>query len=126
MVLTIYGIIFVQINRIERYAPPDITVWRVSFLDKDHMETKLYVGNLPYSATEDSLKELFSQAGEVTSVTVIKDRDTGQSKGFGFIEMKNQEAMEAAIKQFNEYKLDERALKVNIAKPREERPRNRY
>ena len=90
------------------------------------METKLYVGNLPYSATEDSLKELFSQAGEVTSVTLIKDRDTGQSKGFGFIEMKNQEAMEAAIKQFNEYKLDERALKVNIAKPREERPRNRY
>ncbi len=90
------------------------------------METKLYVGNLPYSATEDSLRELFSQAGEVTSVTLIKDRDTGQSKGFGFIEMKNQEAMEAAIKQFNEYKLDERALKVNIAKPREERPRNRY
>jgi RNA recognition motif-containing protein len=107
-------------------VPPDITVWRVLFLDKDHMETKLYVGNLPYSATEDSLRELFSQAGEVTSVTLIKDRDTGQSKGFGFIEMKNQEAMEAAIKQFNEYKLDERALKVNIAKPREERPRNRY
>ncbi|MGA9397699.1 MAG: RNA-binding protein [Anaerolineaceae bacterium] len=90
------------------------------------METKLYVGNLPYSATEDSLKELFAQAGEVTSVTLIKDRDTGQSKGFGFVEMKNQEAMEAAIKQFNEYKLDDRALKVNIAKPREERPRNRY
>jgi len=107
-------------------VPPDATVWRVLFLDKDHMETKLYVGNLPYSATEDSLKELFAQAGEVTSVTLIKDRDTGQSKGFGFVEMKNQEAMEAAIKQFNEYKLDDRALKVNIAKPREERPRNRY
>jgi cold-inducible RNA-binding protein len=115
-----------QINRMKGKVPPDATVWRVSFLDKDHMETKLYVGNLPYSATEDSLKELFSQAGEVTSVTLIKDRDTGQSKGFGFIEMKNQEAMEAAIKQFNEYKMDERALKVNIAKPREERPRNRY
>ncbi|MBN2256660.1 MAG: RNA-binding protein [Anaerolineaceae bacterium] len=90
------------------------------------METKLYVGNLPYSATEEAISELFSQAGEVTAVTLIKDRDSGRPKGFGFVEMKNQEAMEAAIKQFNGYTMDERELKVNIAKPREERPRNRY
>jgi len=96
------------------------------FLDKDDMETKLYVGNLPYSATEEAISELFSQAGEVTAVTLIKDRDSGRPKGFGFVEMKNQEAMEAAIKQFNGYTMDERELKVNIAKPREERPRNRY
>ena len=96
------------------------------FVDKDHMETKLYVGNLPYSATEEGLKTLFAEAGEVLSVTLIKDRDTGQSKGFGFIEMKNQEAMEKAIKQFNGYMMEERALKVNIAKPREERPRGRF
>jgi RNA recognition motif-containing protein len=107
-------------------VPPDVTVWRVFFLDKDHMETKLYVGNLPYSATEEGLTTLFTEAGEVVSVVLIKDRDTGQSKGFGFIEMKNQEAMEKAIKQFNGYMMEERALKVNIAKPREERPRGRF
>jgi RNA recognition motif-containing protein len=90
------------------------------------METKLYVGNLPYSATEEGLTTLFSEAGEVTSAVIIKDRDTGQSKGFGFIEMKNQEAMEKAIKQFNGYMMEERALKVNIAKPREDRPRGRF
>jgi RNA recognition motif-containing protein len=93
---------------------------------KDDMETKIYVGNLPYSATEDSLTTLFTEAGEVVSVALIKDRDTGQSKGFAFVEMKNQEAMEKAIKQFNGYMLEERALKVNIAKPREDRPRGRF
>jgi RNA recognition motif-containing protein len=103
-----------------------LSVWRVSFLDKDDMETKLYVGNLPYSATEETVKELFSQAGEVTEVTLIKDRDSGRPKGFGFVEMKNQEAMEKAIKEFNGYQMEDRELKVNIAKPREERPRNRY
>jgi RNA recognition motif-containing protein len=87
------------------------------------METKIYVGNLPFSATEEQLKELFSQAGTVTSVSLITDRNTGQSRGFGFVEMSTQEEMQNAIAKFNEYQMDDRALRVNIAKPREERPR---
>ena len=106
--------------------PPDILVPAGLFLDKDPMESKIYVGNLPYSATEEGLKTLFSEAGEVVSVNLIKDRDSGQSKGFGFIEMINQESMEKAIKQLNGYMMEDRALKVNIAKPREERPRGRF
>lgn len=87
------------------------------------MEKKLYVGNLSYNTTEVELKELFSQAGTVTSVELIKDRDTGRSKGFAFIEMGNQSEAEKAISTFNDYNLDNRAIKVNIARPREERPR---
>lgn len=85
------------------------------------METKLYVGNLSYSTTEDELRTLFGQAGVVASVALIKDRDTGQSKGFGFIEMSNQVEAEKAISMFNGYQMGDRALKVNIARPREER-----
>ncbi len=85
------------------------------------MEIKLYVGNLPYSTTEDELRELFAQAGEVKSVAVIKDRDSGTSKGFGFIEMGTQEEAQNAISKFNEYSLGDRQLKVNMARPREER-----
>ena len=85
------------------------------------METKMYVGNLSYSVTEDELRDLFTQAGTVTSVVVIKDRDTGQSKGFGFIEMSSQSEVEKAISMFNGYKLNERPLNVSIARPREER-----
>jgi len=90
------------------------------------METKIYVGNLPFSATEDELKQLFSQAGTVTSVNIITDRYSGQPRGFGFVEMSNQEEMQAAIVKFNEYQMGDRALRVNIAKPREERVRSRY
>lgn len=85
------------------------------------METKLYVGNLPYNTTEEDLRALFSQAGTVTSVDVIKDRDTGRSKGFAFVQMSNQSEVEQAIKLFNGYELDGRALKVNPARPKEER-----
>jgi RNA recognition motif-containing protein len=87
------------------------------------METKLYVGNLSFSTTEDALRTLFSQAGSVTSAELIKDRDTGSSKGFAFITMGSQAEMEKAITTFNGYMLDNRELKVNIARPREERPR---
>jgi len=90
------------------------------------METKIYVGNLPFSATEDELKALFSQAGTVTSVSIITDRFSGQPRGFGFVEMSNQEEMQAAITKFNEYQMNDRALRVNIAKPRVERARSRY
>jgi RNA recognition motif-containing protein len=87
------------------------------------MESKIYVGNLSYSTTEEDLRTLFSQAGTVTSVALIKDRDSGQSKGFGFIEMSNQVEAEKAISMFNGYQLGERQLKVNLARPKEERGR---
>jgi RNA recognition motif-containing protein len=85
------------------------------------MEVKLYVGNLSYSTTEEELRALFAQAGNVASVAVIKDRDTGQSKGFGFIEMTTQAEAQAAISKFNNYNMGERALTVNLARPKEER-----
>jgi cold-inducible RNA-binding protein len=85
------------------------------------METKIYVGNLSYETTEDDLRTLFAQAGTVASVALIKDRDTGQSKGFAFIEMSNQSEAEKAIQTFNGYTLSNRPLKVNLARPREER-----
>jgi len=85
------------------------------------MESKLYVGNLSYSTTEDDLRTLFMQAGTVTSVALIKDRDSGRSKGFAFVEMSNQVEAEKAISTFNGYHLGDRELKVNLARPREER-----
>jgi cold-inducible RNA-binding protein len=85
------------------------------------MDTKIYVGNLSYATTEDELRELFSQAGTVTSVALIKDRDTGQSKGFAFVEMSTQADAEKAIQMFNGKALGNRELKVNMARPREER-----
>ncbi len=85
------------------------------------MEAKLYVGNLSYTTSEDDLRTLFAQAGTVASVAVITDRDTGTSKGFGFVEMTSQVDAQKAITLFNEYKLGERALTVNLAKPRVER-----
>jgi cold-inducible RNA-binding protein len=81
------------------------------------MEVKLYVGNLPYSATEEQLRELFTQAGTVASVALIIDRDTGRSKGFAFIEMSTQVEAQKAISQFNGYMMDGRALAVNAARP---------
>jgi RNA recognition motif-containing protein len=85
------------------------------------METKLYVGNLSYDTTAEDLNTLFAQAGKVESVDLIKDRESGRSKGFAFVVMGNQSEMEKAIQMFNSYNLDERELTVNIARPREER-----
>jgi RNA recognition motif-containing protein len=85
------------------------------------MELKLFVGNLPFTTSEDDLRTLFVQAGEVTSVALIKDRDTGRSKGFAFVEMKTQAEAEKAISMFNGYRIGGRELTVNIARPREER-----
>jgi RNA recognition motif-containing protein len=90
------------------------------------MESKLYVGNLSYSTTEDGLRELFTKAGTVTSVSVITERETGRSKGFAFVEMSNQSEAEAAIQMFNGYSLDNRELRVSIARPKEERPSGGY
>jgi RNA recognition motif-containing protein len=85
------------------------------------MELKLYVGNLSYTTTEDDLRELFAKAGQVTSVAVIKDRETGNSKGFAFVEMSTQAEAEKAVSMLNGFNLENRELKVNLAKPREER-----
>jgi cold-inducible RNA-binding protein len=84
------------------------------------MEVKLYVGNLSFSTTEDELRTLFAQAGTVQSADLIKDRDTGNSKGFAFVTMSTQSEAEEAIKKFNGYSLDNRELKVNTARPKEE------
>lgn len=85
------------------------------------MNSKLYVGNLSYSTTEDELRNLFMQAGTVTSVAVIKDRETQRPKGFAFVEMSNQAEAQKAIDMFNGRSLGDRDLRVNIAQPREER-----
>jgi RNA recognition motif-containing protein len=85
------------------------------------MSTKLYVGNLAFQTTSQELQELFAQAGTVESAAVVEDRDTGRSRGFGFVEMSTKEESAAAIDQFNGKEVNGRALKVNEAKPRENR-----
>ena len=84
------------------------------------MSTKLYVGNLAFGVTSDDLHEHFAQAGTVESAKVVEDRDTGRSRGFGFVEMASAEEAQAAIEQFNEQDFDGRNLVVNEARPREE------
>jgi RNA recognition motif-containing protein len=86
---------------------------------------KLYVGNLPYSVQDSDLQASFAQFGEVVSSTVIMDRMTGRSKGFGFVEMPNDAEAEAAIKSLDGSSMDGRNIKVNEARPREERPARR-
>jgi cold-inducible RNA-binding protein len=85
------------------------------------MESKLYVGNLPYNTTEDDLRTLFSEAGTVKSASVIKDRETGRSKGFGFVEMGTDTEAQQAISKFNGFTFNGRPLKVNPARPPEPR-----
>ena len=85
------------------------------------MGKKLYVGNLPFSATESSLNEAFSQCGQVDSAKIITDRDTGRSKGFGFVEMSSDAEAAQAISRFNGADFDGRTMTVNEAKPMEPR-----
>lgn len=85
------------------------------------MEAKLYIGNMSYDTTETELRTMFSEAGTVESIDIIKDRDTGRPKGFAFITMGSQAEAEKAISLFNEKNLNDRPLTVNIARPREER-----
>lgn len=85
------------------------------------MATKLFVGKLSYNTTDDSLLAAFTQFGKVLSAQVIKDRDSGQSKGFGFVEMDDDAAAQAAIKALDGKELDGRMVVVNVARPREDR-----
>src|SRR5437588_4649587 len=86
--------------------------------------SKLYIGNLSYGTTGSDLEQLFGQHGTVQSAEVIADRETGRSKGFGFVQMGSDEEAQAAINALNGQQSDGRALTVNVAKPREERPRS--
>jgi RNA recognition motif-containing protein len=85
------------------------------------MSMKLYVGNLSFQTSSEDLQQLFATAGTVESASVVEDRDTGRSRGFGFVEMSSKEEGEAAIAQFNGKEVNGRALNVNEAKPRENR-----
>lgn len=87
------------------------------------MATKLFVGSLAWATNDDSLKDFFSAAGTVVSASVIMDRETNRSKGFGFVEMSSDEEAKAAVEQLNGKDLDGRAIVVSEARPREERPR---
>ena len=81
------------------------------------MNKKLYVGNLSYAVTEDELRKLFSEVGPVVSVTLITDRMTGQSKGFGFVEMESNQAAQEAIERLNNYEINQRNITVSEARP---------
>jgi RNA recognition motif-containing protein len=90
---------------------------------------QIYVGNMNYRTSEDEINNLFSQYGEVSSVKLISDRETGRAKGFGFVTMENDAEAKKAIEELNEKEFEGRTLRINEAKPREERPRrefNRY
>ena len=86
--------------------------------EEENMGNKLYVGNLPFSATDDSLRELFAQSGSVNSATIITDRDTGRSKGFGFVEMSSDQEAADAITKFNGTNFEGRTITVNEARPK--------
>ncbi len=90
------------------------------------MSSKIYVGNLPYSVTDDSLQSNFSEFGEVTSAKVMRDRDTGRSKGFAFVEMSTPAFAQAAIDGLNGQSVDGRSIVVNLARPREDRGSDSY
>jgi cold-inducible RNA-binding protein len=85
--------------------------------------TKLYVGNLPYSVNDQQLAEIFAEFGPVASASVIMDRMSGRSKGFGFVEIENDETAKQAIEKLNNTEVDGRKLLVSVARPMEERPR---
>ncbi len=90
------------------------------------MATKLFVGSLSWNVKDDDLSQFFASAGTVVSASVITDRDSGRSKGFGFVEMSSDEEAKKAISELNGKELDGREITVNEARPREERPRNSY
>lgn len=90
------------------------------------MATKIYVGNLSYDTTETQVREAFAALGEIESVSLIIDRDTGRSKGFAFVEMSNDNEAKSAIEQLNGTEVDGRTMNISEARPREERGRGGY
>ena len=88
------------------------------------MAKRLFVGNLPYSATSAQLEEIFSQVGKITSLNLITDKFSGQSKGFAFVEMTTDAEADEAIKKFNNFEIDGRKIVVNVARPQENRDRS--
>jgi cold-inducible RNA-binding protein len=90
------------------------------------MDKRLFVAGLPFSLNDQALADLFAQCGKVISANVIIDRDTGRSKGFGFVEMETVEEAQAAIAKLHDSEVEGRKIVVNIARPREERPQNGY
>ncbi len=90
------------------------------------MATKLFVGSLSWNTTDDTLRDFFATAGTVVSASVIKDRETDRSKGFGFVEMSSDEEAKTAIDKLNNQELDGRAIVVSEARPREDRPRSSF
>ncbi len=87
------------------------------------MTKQIYAGNLSYSMSDESLQQLFQQHGQVTSAKIIRDRDTGRSKGFGFVEMSTDEEAEKAIQSLNGTEVDGRSIRVNLARPKKEMKR---
>lgn len=87
------------------------------------MSTKLFVGNLPFTTAEEQLSELFAEYGQVASTVIPKDRDTGRTRGFAFVEMDSAESADAAMKALNGYTLDGRQMKVDVSQPK---PRNAF
>jgi RNA recognition motif-containing protein len=104
-----------------RFNPKARASFDLKRIKKNQMATKLYVGNLSFRTTSDELRDMFSQAGTVESASVIEDRETGRSRGFGFVEMATPEEAAAAIEQFNGKDLGGRNLTVNEAKPKSDR-----
>ena len=90
------------------------------------MAKKLYVGGISYSTTDQGLKDAFAQAGAVLSASIVMDRETGRSRGFGFVEMANDAEADGAITMWNGKELDGRSLTVNEARPKESRPRGNF
>lgn len=108
------------------YVKSEEKVRKVAFnYSKKKMAKKLYVGNLSYETNEESLKGVFAEAGAVESASIIKDKFSGRSRGFGFVEMANDEDAQKAIDMFNEKDVDGRKIVVNEAKPMTERPPQR-
>jgi RNA recognition motif-containing protein len=92
-------------------------------VERDLTVTNIYVGNLSFNATEDDIREAFAQYGEVSSVSIITDRETGRPRGFAFVEMPDSEKAKEAIEKLNLAEIDGRAITVNEARPKRERPR---
>ena len=84
------------------------------------MSTRLYVGNLPFNATDEELQQMFSEVGQVVSAQIVIDRETGRSRGFGFVEMSKAEEAQAAVRRFDQTQMNGRAITVNEARPRSE------